>query len=291
MKAALVHILFFLVLVGNLTAQTEYKKFYFDNGVVSSEGTMVSGKPNGYWKTYYPDGGLKTEGNRREFKLDSVWKFYREDSTLERTINYREDLKFGKEQLFSKKGIIAEEYTNENNVRNGEARFYYPDGKLWKVLQFENNKEEGKATEYGDDGRIITKLTYKNGFIFTEERINRYNSEGRRTGIWQDLYENQVLKEEGPWTNGLRNGVFKFKNGEFINYRKSLNGVRYTAYDDNWNVLLSAGKQRSEPKKFETAGTGRTEYSVGVRSLLDDSVKVWVNNALVSEGRDYTVNY
>ena len=71
MKVVLIHIVLFFSLALSLSAQKEYKKFYFDNGVVSSEGTMVSGKPDGYWKTYYPDGGLKTEGNRREFKLDS----------------------------------------------------------------------------------------------------------------------------------------------------------------------------------------------------------------------------
>ncbi len=82
-----------------------------------------------------------------------------------------------------------------------------------------------------------------------------------------------------------------FQNGEFINYRKSLNGVRYTQSDPNWNVIFAAGKQRSEPKKFESSGNGLREYNVGVKSLLTDSVKVWVNNAPQSEGRDYVVNY
>ena len=83
----------------------------------------------------------------------------------------------------------------------------------------------------------------------------------------------------------------EFKNGEFINYRKSLNGVRYTNSDPNWNIIFAAGKQRSEPKKFESDGNGLRDYNVGVRSLLNDSVRVWVNNAPQSEGRDYVVNY
>lgn len=83
----------------------------------------------------------------------------------------------------------------------------------------------------------------------------------------------------------------EFQNGEFINYRKSLNGVKYTNYDTNWSAIFAAGKQRSEPKKFESDGNGKRDYNVGVKSLLTDSVKVWVNNALQSEGRDYVVNY
>ena len=77
-KKILILILLFVHASG-LWAQ--YVKYTYPSGVVSSEGNMVNGKPDGYWKTYYPDGGLKTEGNRMNFKLDSTWFFYREDST------------------------------------------------------------------------------------------------------------------------------------------------------------------------------------------------------------------
>jgi hypothetical protein len=30
-----------------------YNKFYYDNGALSSEGTMKDGKPEGYWKNYH----------------------------------------------------------------------------------------------------------------------------------------------------------------------------------------------------------------------------------------------
>jgi len=83
----------------------------------------------------------------------------------------------------------------------------------------------------------------------------------------------------------------EFQNGEFINYKKSLNGVRYTNSDPNWSAIVSWGKQRSEPRKFEANGNGRAIYNVGVKSLLNDSVKVWVNNVILSEGADYKVNY
>ena len=42
-----------------------YNKFYYDNGKVSSEGTMRDGKPDGYWKTYSQNGIIKSEGNRK----------------------------------------------------------------------------------------------------------------------------------------------------------------------------------------------------------------------------------
>ena len=43
-----------------------FNKFYFDNGIVSSEGTLKEGKPEGYWKNYFPTGQLKSEGSRKK---------------------------------------------------------------------------------------------------------------------------------------------------------------------------------------------------------------------------------
>jgi antitoxin component YwqK of YwqJK toxin-antitoxin module len=158
------------------------------------------------------------------------------------------------------------------------------------VLQFQNNKEEGKATEYAEDGRIITKLTYKNGFIFTEERINRFNSEGRRTGIWQDLYDNQILKEEGPWTNGLRNGVFKFfdrkgklermelyENGELKEGggETAIMDLRQEFYEDGTLKVVgsySDGKRKGTFREYDQSGKEIKGY------LYDNDVKIGEGN-------------
>jgi len=83
----------------------------------------------------------------------------------------------------------------------------------------------------------------------------------------------------------------EFKNGEFINIRKALNGVKLETETDNWSGIITTGKQRSEPKKFETIGNGTNQISIGHGSLLEDSVKVWVNNGQQQEGLDYEVNY
>jgi antitoxin component YwqK of YwqJK toxin-antitoxin module len=211
-----------------LGAQTEYKKFFYENGQLSSEGTMESGKPNGYWITYYEDGIKKSEGNRKKFLLDSTWKFYRVDGVLERVISYREDLKNGLESVYDEKGKRLVQYTNENNIKQGEAKYFYDTGELWKSVQFVNNIEEGKAIEFARDGRVITYMTYRNGFLYSQEPVNRYNSEGNRTGVWKDNYPNtSLLFEEGNWSNGRKNGVFKIfnKKGNLEKMEKYIDGV------------------------------------------------------------------
>ncbi len=267
-------------------AQGQFMQFRYENGMISSEGWMKDGKPDGYWKTYYQDGGLKSEGNRKNFQLDSTWKFYREDSTLERSVTYYEDLRNGVEQLFNGKGKLIEEFINVNGVRNGEGKYYYDTGELKKVVMFANGKEEGKSIEYATDGRIITLLTYRNGFIYTEERINRFDEENKRTGVWRDLYPGGIVSEDGNWTKGLRNGVFKFydKKGELEKLEKYQDGV--LVIDEAVTAILDIRQEYDENGKVKSSGPYRQgrkqgnfrEYDSGGNeiggSLYDGDIKI-----------------
>ena len=88
----LVNLTFFLSLTigGAVGQQLELAIFKYDNGVVSSEGYMLNGKPEGYWKTYYEDGLLKSEGNRLNQQLDSIWKFYSPTGSMTQQISYKD---------------------------------------------------------------------------------------------------------------------------------------------------------------------------------------------------------
>ncbi|MBT5855971.1 hypothetical protein HOH87_04975 [bacterium] len=82
-----------------------------------------------------------------------------------------------------------------------------------------------------------------------------------------------------------------FNTGEFINVKKSLNGVRVKSSSDNWRGTALIGQTKSEPQKYETFGTDNTVYKVGKQFLLEGSVLVYLNNLLLEEGVDYTVDY
>jgi len=83
----------------------------------------------------------------------------------------------------------------------------------------------------------------------------------------------------------------EFQNGEFVNLKKALNGAQVVHKDPFWEGRIAVGQQRSEPKKYASFGNGRNTVQVGVKSLLNDSVVVWVNNVLQQPGKDYKVNY
>ena len=110
-----VKIFILLLLPGFLFAQSPqnvnpngYNKFYYDNGKVSSEGTMRDGKPDGYWKTYAETGKIKSEGNRKNYELDSVWKFYDGLGNLAFVFNYSQGKKNGLKQTFDTKERTGE---------------------------------------------------------------------------------------------------------------------------------------------------------------------------------------
>jgi hypothetical protein len=83
----------------------------------------------------------------------------------------------------------------------------------------------------------------------------------------------------------------EFKNGDFINVKKALNGAMVESYTDSWEGKIAIGRQRSDPKKFESWGNGGTKYSLGHGNILEDSVRVWVNNSTKAEHTDYEVNF
>ena len=268
----------------------QYVKYTYPNGVVSSEGNMVKGKPDGYWRTYYPDGGLKTEGNRLNYQLDSTWFFYREDSTKERMITYRADVKHGKEVIYNQFGRVKEEWENSNGIKTGKVRYYYESGELWKEIEFVNNKEEGKGLEFETDGRIISLLLYKNGFVYNHERINRFNDQQKRTGIWRMLYEDGSLKEEGNYTNGLKNGVFKYfdRKGKLTLIQQFIDDVLVegegaTALPDIRQEYYSDGqlKMSGSYRNGKKQGTFRTydpRGKEGLSYLYEQDVKVAEGN-------------
>ncbi|MBP5782526.1 MAG: hypothetical protein J6W04_03195, partial [Bacteroidales bacterium] len=68
MKKTILFLLFVIIsyFAYNQDISSDFVQFFYPNGkVVSSEGFMVDGKPDGYWKSYYENGNLKSEGNRK----------------------------------------------------------------------------------------------------------------------------------------------------------------------------------------------------------------------------------
>ncbi|MFM7233095.1 MAG: toxin-antitoxin system YwqK family antitoxin [Flavobacteriales bacterium] len=289
MKSVFLSSCLFLVACLTVTAQPVFTQYRDDNGKVSSEGYLRDGKPDGYWKTFYPNGKIKTEGKRENFQLDSTWNFYSDGGMLQKSIDYKNNERNGWERLYDDKGNKSEEYFYVKNIKEGKANWYYPTGELKKQSQFVNNKEEGKAVEYERDGRIITLLTYRSGFIYTEERINRYDSQGKRSGIWRDLYEDGKLRQEGNWLAGMKNGVFKFYTSKGVLEKMERYENDVLIIDEASTAILDIRKQYHENGELKEVGTYREGKKQGNFRLYDESGKeagglLYDSDVLVGEG-------
>ena len=206
-----------------------YNKFYYENGKISSEGSMRDGKPDGYWKTYLPSGKMKSEGNRKNYELDSLWKFYDGKGKIVTEINYMKGKKDGVKKSWDADGYILSEENYIADIKSGTEFTYFPPkdsvqtkGNIKTKTPFEKGKENGTAYEYDNDGNIISILEYSYGVLKKQERINRTDKSGEKQGTWKDFFPSGKVKSETTFQNGKKTGYSKTysENGSLANIDK-----------------------------------------------------------------------
>lgn len=290
-----------------------YNTFYYDNGKISSEGTMRDGKPDGYWKTYSVNGIIKSEGNRKDFQLDSVWKFYNEQGRLAFEFTYKAGKKNGLKNTFDAKEnflIMSENF--ENDIKQGNTVIYYkpqddlagnalsgqeggstgvqiPIGKVKKTVPFVNGKEEGTGLEYEPDSTIITITDYKMGFIQKEEKINRRDVKGLKQGTWKEFYPTGALKQEVTYSDDKMNGYLKEYSlaGSLLNTTKYINGALQTDVPELAKLDVKTEYHNNGQVKFTR--TYKDEVAEGIHREFSPEgrvigAKVYVEGVLTAEG-------
>lgn len=270
-----------VLLAQNDTLQSEfiYKKFFYPNGNISSEGYLKDNKPTGFWKSYYVTGIKKSEGKWFNNKLDSVWIFYDQlEDTLEK-INYflgkknGYHLKYFKNDEFKNKFSSKELYVN--GLRNDKSYNYYETGELKKVVPYLNGKRQGVGFEYDRKGNIITINRYRNNKIIVKENINRYNKDGKKEGVWREFYNNGNIKEEKSYLNGKLHGFFKIYNeeGKLLDAIKYENGeVNLKSNDIETDIEIKEEYDKNENLVYQ--GSYRKDIPIGIHRYFNNNGKV-----------------
>lgn len=260
-----------------------FTQFFYPNGKVSSEGTLVNGKPDGYWKTYFENGQLKSEGNRKNFTLDSVWNFYNDQGVLTTSYSYREGKKNGPKRTFSTetKRLVAEE-NYANDYKQGMS-FYFKDDYKWKETPFVNGKEEGTGREFSKDSLIITITSYKNGYVTREEKINRRDKFGKKQGIWKSFYPNDLLHVECRYVDDKLDGYYKEYglDGNLIKTEKYEYGVLKKNVAEL--VKLDVKNDFYESGKLRSSGTFKEGTAEGVTRFYSEDGKI-INSKIYKDG-------
>jgi antitoxin component YwqK of YwqJK toxin-antitoxin module len=263
--------------------------YTYENGQVSSEGTLRNGKPDGYWKSYYRNGNLRSEGNRKNYLLDGLWKFYTEDGILYLTIDYTEDLKDGYRTTFKGSRVYKKEAFKEDQ-RNGLTEIFYNNGAIKQQTPFVNGREKGLGYSYDTTGRVTTLSTYKAGVLVKEQRINRYDEQGNKSGLWMDFHTNREKKNEGIYVNDLKHGYWKYykPDGNLIRIEKWVNGVLIKDADELAKIEI---KREIDPTtgRIKKMGGYRNGKKEGVHREYDENgnvigSEVYSNDILLAEG-------
>ena len=151
---------------------------------------------------------MKSEGNRKDFLLDSLWKFYDEEGKIILEINYEAGKKNGFRITYQGDEVSKENFVND--TKEGPSFILFENGSVKMKIPFINGLEEGMAREYNLDGIIIQLILYKKGYVVERERINRLDADSLPHGKWKWFYEEEeVLRIEGTFKHGLKNGYFK----------------------------------------------------------------------------------
>lgn len=280
-------IILLLIVNNNVFAQkadsTWQATYRFENGTVSSEGTLRNGKPDGYWKSFYMNGNLKTEGNRKDFLLDGVWKFYTEEGLLYLSINYKDDKKDG--QRISYQG--TQPYKIElfvQDLKQGQTKEFFADGTLKKVTPFTDGREKGQGYEYDSTGLVIALQTYKAGVLVKEQQINRRDGQGLKKGIWMTFHENDATQTEGIYVNDLKHGYWKYykPDGNLIRLEKWIHGVLVEDATDIAKIDVRREIDR-QTGKTKSIGGYRNGQKEGVHRDYDNDGNV-IGSRLYSNG-------
>ncbi|MBO7444815.1 MAG: hypothetical protein J6T86_00185 [Bacteroidales bacterium] len=202
--------------------------FYYPTGEKSSEGTLVNGKPEGWWRSYNTAGVLISEGNRRNFLLDSLWSFYNDDGKLVMTTHYRENQKDGEQVVYRDDEYTVSQWRADTIV--GAVLTYDLQKRLRRSVPYENGKPNGLAKEYNEEGLVVAVTTYYRGVQSRRERINRTDKLGLKQGSWKLFWDNGNLRMEGSYLNDNKHGFFKYYDnaGDFLYVEKYDHGTLVT---------------------------------------------------------------
>lgn len=277
-----------LLITATLFAQEKlsdgYQKFLYGNGQVSSEGMIRNGKPDGLWKSYHVNGQLKSIGIRKNFELDSLWSFCDEKGNLTDQISYVAGKKSGfhtRYQIISindssrAEPLFRELYVD--NLKQGLSYYYNVQGGLERIVRYKDGKKHGLTREFRD---TLEQIVYKyhNDFLIDREFVNQTDSKGQKQGVWRDYYDNDNIRMEANYKNGLLNGYYREYNqaGKMLVSKFYENGQLITREGDD-EIVAEIRNQFDDQGNLISTGSFLNNIPVGVhRKYTGDRTKVKV---------------
>ncbi len=236
---------------------------------IKSETAFLAGLKNGYLKTFDQRGNLQKieryvddvlQQEAEDVKPPEIRKSYSPSGTIKRSGPVTTEGKLTGQQLYyddkgkpsnaefwsngilissgmldsayRKQGLWKEFYPNKelksegyyiDDQRNDQWSFYYPNGKPEQKGAFNKGRPEGKWNWYYESGKILREENYRRG---------------KEDGFSLELSETSDTLAYGEFTEGEREGIWLFKQGEHTIQGRFLEGLM----DGEWRHAFNNGK-------------------------------------------------
>ncbi len=237
------------------------KRLHPGTGNLAFRGTYRNGKPEGVHREYntegeviagkvYSNGIVLFEGIvDEEGRKQGPWKEYYETGELKAEGKYRDDLKVQTWKYYYRNGKVEQKGDYMRGLPEGKWTWNYESGITWREEEFVSGLEDGPSIEYNDTGAVIAQGGYieglKEGLWFLQ--INDHREEGPyfedlRNGVWKHYYlNNGQLRFEGAFENGQASGLhsFYYLNGRLKERGNYVGGIK----DGVWEYLDEDGKK------------------------------------------------
>ncbi|MDD7886910.1 toxin-antitoxin system YwqK family antitoxin [Flavivirga sp. 57AJ16] len=132
----------------SVNAQTSYKKTYYDNGHIKSEGWINNDhKKINYWTFYYPNGHVKKEGHFQQDKPVKYWYFYAENGNKKSEGHFIDGKKNNWWLFYNDMEKIDHKCQLKDNQKNGYC-LMYKNEKLVSAKKYKAGKKIKEWTDY-----------------------------------------------------------------------------------------------------------------------------------------------
>ena len=285
---------------------------YYQDGKLYSKGNYINGEREGYWETYHSNGQLEGKGNYVNNKKDGMWEYYWSNGNL-----------WEKSSFIDGKLDGVAEYYNLNGSLN--RRELFKNGKLAKDIPLTESKklfiprklsqDDSRYSEWNNNQPVIDGIKInqydpegrKQGMWMTYFRDGRLNSKGtykdnEKDGLWEEYWGSSgKLMVKGYYINGKEDGLWEdyWKNGNLENKGQYINGKMEGMWESYW----SNGNPHSKGKYINDNKYGIWEYYFDDGSLekkilynngrikdipLTESKKLFIPRKLSGEDNRYT---
>jgi antitoxin component YwqK of YwqJK toxin-antitoxin module len=176
-----------------LSACSENKKQYWDNGKLQSELNYKNGKLDGPSTWYFENGRKEQEVFYKNNKLDGFQNRWYPSGTLESRSFYKDGKLEGTALTFDEDGNKATEETYTNDTLDGIFNQWYSSGQLKIHGQYDKGYFDGQWVYHDIYGNVIGVGNYEKG-----------------SGTQKAWYPNGVLQREISYVKNVKHGAEKW---------------------------------------------------------------------------------